>query len=56
MWFWQSFDENDNFFTQLLQANGVDVEIIQNTYEYCDLEIVSVYGPIKRKCLTTIFG
>ena len=49
IWFWQSFDENDNFFTQLLQASGVEVEIVRNKDEYCDLEIVSVYGPVKRK-------
>ncbi len=33
----------------MLEASGVEVEIVKSKDEYCDLEIVSVYGPIKRK-------
>lgn len=41
--FWDGFNPNDNFITQLLEQSGISVSVISNKRKICDIEFVSVF-------------
>jgi hypothetical protein len=47
VWFWSTFNPENNFFLDILQMNYEKIEVIRKPNEPCDLEIVSCFVPIK---------
>jgi hypothetical protein len=45
--FWSTFDATDNFFIRYFDFLGLKPEIVLNSRDYVDLEIVSVFPPFR---------
>lgn len=42
--FWDGFDHQENFLSQMLSESGFELVIVQGKTEYCDIEFISVYA------------
>jgi hypothetical protein len=42
--FWESFDKQNNFLSQVLCDSGFEIEVVKSKSESCDIEFVSVYA------------
>lgn len=40
--FWNGFDQQENFLSQMLSESGFELVIVQGKTEYCDIEFISV--------------
>ena len=47
MWFWSTFNPDENFFLEILRLNYDCVEVVKDPNAKCDLEIVSCFVPVK---------
>lgn len=54
MWFWSTFNPEENFFLELLKLRNYNIEIVKDPNQECDLEIVSCFVPIRNSNILRI--